>query len=415
MRILQVSDGYPPVIGGVESYVENLSRALVGAGHEVMVATLATPGLAAREVVEGVEIRRLSGMTQKLPGAGHDPGHVFHPPAPDPPIVWQLQSLVRQFRPDVIHAHGWMMHSCLPLRRRNAALVVHLHEWGLSCVKKTMVTASGTCLLGPSLARCTTCAAEQYRGKARSGPLAVSLRIERPMYRRVDAFVAISTAVAASARQVVPHPERLYIVPTAVPDGLADLARRTPPPDWLPRTPFILFVGVLGPHKGVDVLLRAHAQSKSQLPLVMLGTIRSDTPVIDDGVVVRQDVPHDEVMVSWLHASIGVVPSLSEAFGQVTVECQSVGTPVIVSSVGGLVDIVTDGVNGLIVPPRDVDALALAIDRLADDPVLRSELGEAGRARAAEFTMSAVLPAIQKIYSQALATRGAESVEVLSE
>lgn len=400
MRILQVADGFPPIIGGVETYVDNLSRSLSQAGHEVVVATLAAAGLPNREEQGGVAIRRMTGVTQYLPGAGHDPGHYFHPPVPDPAIVWQLQALVDQFQPEVIHAHGWMMHSCLPLRRGPAALVVHLHEWGLSCVKKTMVTSSGTCLVGPAVSRCTSCAAEQYRGRARAGLLTVGLRAERPLYRRVDAFIATSTAVANVARNFLPRPELLTVVPNAVPDGLIEEAERTAPPAWLPDEDFMLFVGVLGPHKGLEVLLRAYRLATSRFRLVLLGTIRSDTPPIDEDVLVRHDVPHNEVMASWKRASIGVVPSLTESFGLVAVECQSVGTPVIASSTGGLVDIVQNEINGLVVPPGDVGALAKAIDRLASSPQLRSELGAAGAERAKQFAMSALLPRILEVYDQ---------------
>jgi glycosyltransferase involved in cell wall biosynthesis len=355
----------------------------------------------------------LTGASQHLPGAGHDPGHLFHPPVPDPPIVWQLQSLVRRFRPDVIHAHGWMLHSCLPLRRGGAALVAHLHEYGLSCIKKTMVTPDGTCLLGPGLRRCTTCAAGQYRGKHRSAPLALGLRAEGFLYHRIDAFVAISTAVADASGAAGLHRDRLTIIPTAVADDLAAVANRTPRPRWLPTGPYLLFVGALGPHKGIEVLLQARARSKSQLPLVILGAPRHDSPHIDDhAVVVRHDVAHDQVMASWRHAAIGVVPSVwPEPFGQVAVECQAAGTPVIVSATGGLLDIVEDNVNGLLVPPGDPTALAIAIDRLAGDPFLQSRLGEAGRCRAAEFSMSVCLPRLHQVYTQARRRRAAERYE----
>jgi glycosyltransferase involved in cell wall biosynthesis len=107
-------------------------------------------------------------------------------------------------------------------------------------------------------------------------------------------------------------------------------------------------------------------------------------------------------MASWQHATIGVVPSVwPEPFGQVAVECQSVGTPVIVSATGGLTDIVTTDVSGLVVAPGDAPALAAAIDRLAADPDLRTRLGETGRLQAREFTMTALLPQLEKVYVQA--------------
>jgi glycosyltransferase involved in cell wall biosynthesis len=410
-RILLVSDGYPPAVGGIEVFVETLGRALVEAGHRVAVATLARPGLPDFETIAGIDVHRMRGVTQRLPGAGHDPGQLFHPPAPDPPLVWRLQSLVQSFRPDVIHAHGWMMHSCLPLRRGRAALVVHLHEYGLSCVKKTMTRGTSPCAEGPAVRRCISCATEQYRGASRAGLLTVALRAERPAYRRVDAFIAISTAVADAARPVIPVSGLLATIPTAVADDLASRAQRTPRPGWLPEGPYMLFVGALGPHKGIDVLLRARSRSHSRLPLVVLGAPRSDSPVIDhDGVIVRHNVPHDEVMSCWSHAQLGVVPSVwPEPFGQVAVECQAVGTPVIVSGTGGLVDIVINDVTGVVVPPGDEEALASAIDRLAADPALRARLGCAGQLTAASFSMTSVLPEIEHIYRRSQLLRTGQS------
>lgn len=402
-----MTDNYPPAAGGIERYVESLSRHLVAEGHQVAVVTLAHAGAPRREVDKGVHVYRLTGLTQFLPRSGNDPAHVFHPTVPDPPLAIQLQAVVRQYRPQVIHVHGWILASCLALRAGRASLVVHLHDYGIACIKKTMMTRSGPCRLGPGLVRCTRCAADQYGGTTRSALLAGGLRAMRPFLGRADAFIANSKAVAAVSRLALPVDEPITVLPTSVADDLADLAERTSIPSWLPTAPYLLFVGALGPHKGIDVLLEARALAQERLSLVVLGIPRHDTPMMNqEGVVVRHNVPIDQVMVSWRQALIGVVPSVcQEAFGQVAVECQSVGTPVIVSGTGGLADLVQDGVSGLVVPPGNAPALAQAIDRLARDPELRARLGRGGRARAAELTFSSTLPRLLDVYTRAMARR----------
>jgi glycosyltransferase involved in cell wall biosynthesis len=74
----------------------------------------------------------------------------------------------------------------------------------------------------------------------------------------------------------------------------------------------------------------------------------------------------------------------------------------VVSALGGLLDVVTDGVEGLHVPPGDAAALARAIRRLLQDEGLRLRLGAAGPAKAARFTLSQVMPRLDNVYLQVL-------------
>ena len=160
-----------------------------------------------------------------------------------------------------------------------------------------------------------------------------------------------------------------------------------------------MFVGALGPHKGVDVLLEARRRMRNRPPLVLIGTPRADTPHIDDpGVFVARDVPSAQVMASWMRASVAVVPSVwAEPMGQVAVEAMLAGRPVVASDVGGLRDVVDDGTTGLMVPPGDPGALAAALDRLLDDPESRQRMGTKGRQHAQQFEAAAVAPRIVEV------------------
>ena len=171
--------------------------------------------------------------------------------------------------------------------------------------------------------------------------------------------------------------------------------------------PYLFYAGALGAYKGVDVLLDAHARLRAgglDVPLVLAGLPRDDFRIGDrSGVVVVTNVPQPAVVAAWRHAVVGVVPSLvPEGFGLVAVECLAAGTPCVVSALGGLLDVVADGVEGLHVPPGDAEALACALRRLLEDERLRSRLGAAGPAKAARFTLSQVMPRLDEVYLRVL-------------
>ncbi len=100
----------------------------------------------------------------------------------------------------------------------------------------------------------------------------------------------------------------------------------------------------------------------------------------------REDVP-----AMLANADIFAFPSSVEPFGMGPVEAMAAGVPVVTTDTGGLAEIVTDGVDGLRVPPLDPAAMARAIARLAGDPELRRRLAEAGRIRARDFEASAAM------------------------
>jgi len=409
IRVLQVSDAFPPAVGGLERYVATLSQRLAANGAEVVVATMEYPGADRDEEVSGYRVVRLKGMTRYLRRLASDAGHYFHPTVPDPLLVWALQRLVDEFRPDVIHAHGWILESCVVLRRpRGTALVATLHEYGTACVKKTYTQTATGCPNGPQLARCIACARSTY-GLPKSALLSTGLRMVRPLHRRVDRWIAISSAVAEANRvALLADDDRVDVVPTFVPDDVGRLAQ-TPLRYDVPVQPFMLFVGAMGPHKGLNVLLEARQRMHEPAPLLVLGIPRADSPNLEQpGVIHHQNVPHPQVMASWAAAAVGVVPSVwPEPFGQVAVECLAAGTPAVVTATGGLGEIVRDGVEGLLVPPADPGALARALDRVLHEPGLRERLAAAAPARARQYEVSRVLPMVLQTYERALGQRRA--------
>jgi glycosyltransferase involved in cell wall biosynthesis len=410
MRVLQLTDLYHPIIGGVESYVAALSKELVRLGHTVVVVTIQPGGQPEEEIIDGVRVIRIRSWSQSLTRFYSDTSHPFHPPAPDPGAVAALRQVIRRERPDVVHSHSWLNHSFFPLysARRGPAHVVTLHDYGMACPRKTLIRSGhAEQCPGPRLTRCLSCAPEQY-GLAKGSVITMSMRASRPLQHRVDRYLTVSKAAADGSRGSLPPDAEIIPHPPMVPDDLLRLAEDTPRPGFLPaQDGYLMFAGALGLHKGIDVLLAAHRLMRNKVPLVLLGTPRNDTPAIDDpDVTVVHNVPHPQVMASWTRASIAVVPSVwHETLGFVAVEAMIAGCPVVASAVGGLREVVQHGSTGQLVPPRDPAVLADALDGLLDDPELRKSMGEAARAQARRFGVRNAVPRIVEVYEDALSDR----------
>ncbi len=163
-----------------------------------------------------------------------------------------------------------------------------------------------------------------------------------------------------------------------------------------------MFAGALGPHKGLDVLLEAWAGLDLRVPLVLAGIRRMDTPrSFPAGVIVAEDVPHEDVLRAWGHCVAAVVPSVwPEPFGLVALEAMAAGRPVIASAVGGLADLVVDGVTGILVPPGDAGALRSAMQLILDDPFLRGRMGAEGRRRAEAYTANVFVERWERVFRE---------------
>ncbi|WP_045742841.1 glycosyltransferase family 4 protein [Actinoplanes rectilineatus] len=408
MKILHLANLYTPVIGGLERSIATSGEAMVRRGHEITVLTLATPAAEDDEEINGVRVLRVPSVAGRLlPGLNADRAKPFHPTAPDPLTTAAIARVLRAERFDLVHSHDWLMYSYLPLHRRFGLPHVHTaHDFSLTCVRKTFSYDGARCA-GPGLSRCLTCAAQQY-GRPRSLLLTTALHAQR--HRGITALTAISSAVADGVRQArLPAGMPVRVISSLVPDGLDALARDTPRPLWLPDGRYLLFVGQLGPHKGIDVLFEAYRRLGATMAdpprLVCLGARRPDTPPEPPGVLIRSDVPHAEVMAAWRGAAAGVVPSLLEGMGQVAVEAMLAGTPLVASASGGLLDVVRDEVDGLLAPPGDAGALHDALLRVLTDHDLAGRLRAAGHRRGLEFTAARVVPQIEEVYRACIATR----------
>lgn len=412
MRVLLVTDSYPPLIGGATRAAHLLAQELTSRGHQVRVATISQEGAPGRERLDGIEVHRLHGLTLRMPWFSADPYRRNPPPFPDPETALRLRRLIVAYSPDLVHSYGWMTYSCaLALTGTTIPMVLSARDYGNVCAKRTLVFEGAVCS-GPAAAKCLRCSSEFY-GAPKGVVATAGVLLGRGLIRRrTSARHSVSNYVKTVMRSHLDSKK-----PTAAGAGLPEAVipdfRESVAPGreaaetlgLLPDRPFILFVGALRRIKGIDQLLDAYARLDRDVPLVLIGTRAPDTPGrFPLGVTVLEQLPYAAVLAAWDRAMFGVFPSvLAEPLGNVLHEAMSRGRPVIGTRPGGHADIVDDGENGLLVPAGDSGALTVAMRRLVDDAPLRAKMGERARERAELFTPQRVVPAFENLYQRALA------------
>lgn len=423
MKILMAADFYPPFIGGAERQTQLLAKQLTERGHDISVATVWHAGSPARRDDDGVTVFALQGFVTRVPWFSSDTKRRFHPPFPDPCIVWHLRRLIRRLRPDIVHSTGWITYSCAAaLLGMKVPLVISVRDYGFTCAKRTMLHNGTTCT-GPAPMKCLQCASQTYGvPKATVAVAAVFgykplLKLKTRAIHSISSYVHTTIQRDMSSKRLKidnhtisviisdpgPTPRNKETISVIIP-GLLDQddypssehghIRR------FPSEPYILFVGALQSHKGVPVLLEAYEQLSMPPPLVLIGSVWPDSPTsFPPGVTVIQNVPHQVVMEAWQGCLFGVAPSVwPEPLGGVVREAMSAGKAVIGTATGGIPDLIDHGRNGLLIPPEDVPALAAAMQRLIADASLRERLGAAASIAAAEYSPEKLVPRFEALY-----------------
>jgi glycogen synthase len=171
--------------------------------------------------------------------------------------------------------------------------------------------------------------------------------------------------------------------------------------------PRVLFVGRLVPQKGVGTLVAAAGLLEHQSAQVLLvgdGPERSklEREAKRIGVADRLHfvgfLAHDQLPAVMSHADLLVLPSLYEELGTVLLEAMQAALPIVASKTGGIPDVIEDGVNGLLVPPGDPEALAHAINRLLADRDLARRLSEGAHERAKEYDWKVLAERVLRVY-----------------
>jgi glycosyltransferase involved in cell wall biosynthesis len=402
MRIMMLAQSFAPIVGGEERVVEDLSRELVARGHEVSVATLQQPGDVSVGEVAGAPVHPLRSSSYRVVRSQRDVERRHAPPVSDPETVLDLSRVLRRERPQVVHAHNWIVHSYLPLARSShSALALSLHDYGLICATRRLRRKDHLCS-GPAPVKCQRCAVEHY-GVAKGLVAAFGTRSQESRLRRhVDVFLPVSSTVEELCR--IREDEVSRVIPNFIGE-LPPAPLDDPRLAGLPDEPFILYFGDVTEDKGAWGLAEAYSDLEDPPPLVLVGRCYIDDLKRRRGVYVMGAWPHPLAIEALRRSLFSVVPSLwPEPFGLVALEAAAAGKPIVATEMGGLRDIVVDNETGLMVPAENRAALTAAMQRLIGDEELRERLGTAAQRQAARFSPAAVVPQFEQAYELALAT-----------
>ncbi len=236
------------------------------------------------------------------------------------------------------------------------------------------------------------------------------LPLTRRIWQRSGAVVALSDSLRRLAHQTLPGAP-IGVIPNGIcadfrPNAWPKQARSAGEPLQ------ILTVARLVKRKGLDSLLRAVALlSDLSIRLLIQGSGSDEKSLrelaatlgIEDRVTFLGFRERESLPPVYQNADIFIMPSHSESFGLAVLEAMACGLPVIVSRVGGMVDYVEEGVNGLIVPPNDAMRLAEAIRHLAEAPEICRAMGARNNQKAhAEYTWERTTQAYLETYRSVL-------------
>jgi len=278
----------------------------------------------------------------------------------------QVRALIAERPPDVVHCHNlFPMLSPAVLRvaeAKGVPVVMTLHNYRLLCLPATLLRDGRICeaCLGRLPWRGVSYGC--YRGShLASAALATSLSVHRALrtFDRVKIFLAVSDFVRSKHLEAGLPAARLRVKPNFA----WPAARRNGSGDYF------LFLGRLSPEKGMDTLLRAWRDARASLVVVGDGPegprLRPRAP---RGVEFRGSVDPQDVSPLLARARALLVPSRSyDGAPRAILEAFAAGVPVIASDIGGLPELVEDGLSGLLVTPDDPTAWSGAVERLMDD------------------------------------------------
>ena len=396
MRICFLCQEYPPEVqgGGIGTYTYTLARALARGGHRVHVVARAQREPFTREE-EGVVVHRITLPQDLLRSAARPltgPQSFLDAYAYSRVAAERARKIFREEGLDVVQSpeHGA---EGLGLLRNGVVLphVVRLHT------PLFMVNEAAGKKLGP-------------------GGWIVHW-MERAAARRATLNTCASRALArmVAARFGI-SPGRIRVVPNAIDHDLFH-----PAPSPSAEQPTVLYVGKIAPLKGALVLAEAIPRVLRKLPEASFLCVGSDHTVPGEGstrermrsilrasgtegsVRFLDPVPRHELVGLYRQAHVVVLPTFWDNFPNTVLEALSCGVPVVASASGGVVEMVTHGQEGLLVPPGDPERLSEAITRLLLDPDRRREMGRMGREKVLqEYTPERAAARTLEVYEEAI-------------
>ena len=384
MRVLLVHNRYR-VAGGEERHVDLLEQSLRDAGADVRRFERDST-----ELVNSRSRRVAAGMSLVCrPGGGG------------------ITPVLKRWQPDIVHFHNiWpqLTPAAMRIARRSGATVVFTaHNYRFACPGGTLLRGGSIhedCIEGSSL----VCALRNPRGSLpESVAYGIALEVQRRLRlleRWVDAFVAPSAFMAGMLVRAGLPASRIHVIAHGLP------AANSPSPPGR----YALFIGRLSEEKGVRTLLEA-AQLVPDVPVVLAGGGPLEAVVREAPSTYLGRLGPGDIRDAICGAAYTIVPSeWYENLPFAALESFAVGKSVIATSMGGLAEIVENGVTGLLVPPRSPDELADAMQRLWTAPDLIRKLGANAFDRAQkEFALATQTGKITALYESLQVASGSRS------
>lgn len=220
-----------------------------------------------------------------------------------------------------------------------------------------------------------------------------------------DKITAISSFLADRAKQLGVAENKILITPNGI-----DLAKIPKSAEKISKR--VICVARLSWEKGLDYLIKAWPEVLKQEPtakLVLVGEGDKRQEIeslikefsIGSSVELKGNLPHNRVLEELKKSEVFICPSLAEGLGIVFIEAQACGLPVIGTRVGGILDVIQDMENGLLIEPKNPAAIAEAIKKLLGDKELASRLSGSAMETVKRFDWDTVITQIDKLYQEA--------------
>ena len=289
----------------------------------------------------------------------------------------------------------WLLRNVRELLERERFDVVHVHEPLTPLLPWLVLHSSKTINIGTFHA---------YHGHSRIYPWAAPPL--RHWFKKLHGRIAVSPLAKMFVEQHFPGDYRV------IPNGI-DISRYhdgvQPFPEYLDGKINVLFVGRMEKRKGLKHLLMAYSRLKWQFPNLRLLVVGPGTPDKDSFRVLGEHSLRDveflggvsqvDLLRYYKTADIFCSPATGkESFGIVLLEAMASGTPIVASRLEGFQTVLEEGMQGLMAPPKDDEALADALRQMIQDPTMRSVMGAFGERRAYEFRWERVAGQVLEYY-----------------
>jgi glycosyltransferase involved in cell wall biosynthesis len=393
MKICLISNLYPPnVLGGAEVSVKKVSEELVKKGHEVIVIT--TPFSENDvEIINGVKIYQVKPLN--LYEIYHHPNQsMLLKPLWHIIDLWNpyderiIENILKTENPDVVHIHnfkGLSLSSFAPAKSLKIPLVFTAHDYSLVCMRANLLNSSGEICKNPS-ALCK-----------------IYNQIQKHLAKnKVDLLISPSQFVINKLKS-----NGLFkdVKSKKIPLGIELKDNEKFEKDYSQTN--ILYVGNLGEHKGVHILLKAFRKIENmniRLDIVGKGLCSEKLKSMsenDNRIKFHDFLEGKELIKMYQQANLTVVPSIwYDNSPMVIYESFSCRTPVIGSKIGGIPELIEDGFNGYLFEAGNVNELQKLLENLIDSPETLKKLEQGTYESVQRYTMDNHIKQLETEYQK---------------